>query len=479
MAKLSALIAAVYRRASKDRNDQASVSEQEELGAARCGTEGWEARLYLDNDISASRYAAKDRGDWQRLLADLRAGLIQIVWLWESSRGDRKLYEWVGFLELCRELDVRIYVETHEQLYNLGNHRHMKTLAEEGVHNAYASDETSLRVRRSLAAAAARGRPHGPADYGYVRRYDPVTRKYITQEPDPPRSDIAAEIISRVALRDPVVTIARDLMSRGVLTPKGGTRWSRQTIRQIALNPEYTGCRRLKDGTFAPGWVDGEFTTSWVPITGIETHLAAVAVLGDVTRSTQRPGRQERLLSYLAACGECGASLTGGKDYKGRLQYRCQTRGCGCIHVSQEWLDELVTIAVLDALADPSAAGLYRGDGGEAGRHRAQAERLRSELDEWAAADITPRAYQIREARLLPQIRKAERAAAAAEVPLVLRDLLTAGNLRAGWDHLEVAARRAVIRALMTVTVARAADRTKAARTDPARVTVGWIHAPA
>lgn len=472
MAKLSAPCAGVYRRCSKDRNDQASVSEQEELGLARCDAEGWEARLYLDNDLSASRYATKDRDDWPRLLADLRAGQLAVVWLWESSRGDRKLYEWIGFLELCREHGVRIYVETHEQLYNLRNHRHMKTLADEGVHNAYASDETSLRVQRDLAAAARKGLPHGPADYGYIRRYDPVTRAYITQEPDPETGPVAAGIITRAARNDPVSAIARDLTDRGIPAPKGGAKWSRQTVREIALNPEYTGCRRLKDGTFAPGWVDGTFTTSWVPVIDIETHMAAVKVLNDPARIRQRPGRQERLLSYLAACGPCGEPLAGGKDYAGRPQYRCRVNGC--IHVGMEWLDELVTLAVLDALADPSAAALYRGDDDEAGRHRADAARLRAELDEWAAADITPRAYQIREATLLPRIRNAERAADAADVPLVLRELLTAGNLRAGWDHLEVAARRAIIRALMGITVAKAADRTRAARTDPARVTIGW-----
>lgn len=473
MAKLSVPCAGVYPRCSKDRNDQASVSEQEELGLARCATEGWEPRLYdKDNDRSASRYAKQDREDWPRLLADLGAGLLDVIWLWESSRGDRKLAEWAAFLDLCRGRGVLIYVETHHRAYDMRIPRDWKTMAEDGVANAYASEETSQRVRRGLAGAAARGRPHGPADYGYIRRYDPVTSKYVTQEPHPETGPVVAEIISRAARRDPVAAIARDLDARGVRPPKAPfgplperSRWSRQTVREIALNPAYAGCRRL------PG---GELVRGWEPIVGMEIHLAAAAVLGDVSRSCQRPGRQERLLSYLATCAGCGGQLAGGKDYAGRqAQYRCADRGC--IHVSQEWLDELVTAEVLDALSAPGAAALYRGDDEEAARHRAQAERLRAELDEWAAADITPRAYQIREAKLMPQIRRAERAAAAAAVPLVLRDLLAADTVRTGWGHLEVPARRAVIRALMNVSVARAADRTRAARTDPERVLIDWV----
>lgn len=475
MAKLSVPWAGVYRRCSKDRNDRASVSAQEKAGAARCEAEGWKPCWYEDNDLSASRYAKLDRDDWNRLLDDLRAGILDVIWLWESSRGDRKLSEWARFLDLCRDRGTLIYVETHGRAYDMGNARDWKTLAEDGVNNAYASEETSLRVRRGLDAAAAQGRPHGLVHYGYIRLYDPVTRKYVTQEPDPETGPVAGEIIGRIARRDPVVAIARDLDARGVRPPKApfgplpkNCRWSTQTVREIALNPEYTGCRRLPDGSFVPGWV---------PVVSVETHLTAVEVLKDVTRSTQRPGRQERLLSYLATCRECGGPLTGGKDYKGRPQYRCNTPGCGCIHIGQDWLDELITLAVLHTLADPDWADLHRGDDAQAGRHRAQAERLRAELDEWAAADIMPRAYKIREAKLLPQIRKAERAAAAAETPLLLRELLAAETLRAGWDYLEIPARRAIIRGLMDVSVTRAADRTRAARVDRARVIVEWKHA--
>lgn len=471
MAKLSAPWTGVYRRCSSDRNDRASVSDQEKAGGARCEAEGWKPRWYEDNDISASRFTTAARDDWARLLADLDAGLLDVIWLWESSRGDRKNTGWSAFLDLCRDRGVLIYVETHGRAYDMRNARDWKTLAEDGVNNAYASEETSQRVLRGLAGAAAQGRPHGLVHYGYIRRYNPSDGKYLTQEPDPETAPVAAEIITRAARNEPVITIARDLDARGIRPPKApfgplrkNCRWSRQTVREIAMNPEYTGCRR----------VGGQFIPGWTPVIDLETHRGAVRVLTDVKRSTQRPGRQQRLLSYLARCCECGGRLSGGKDYAGRPQYRCNEPGCGCIHVAQEWLDGLVTIVVLGVLAAPDAAALYRGDDDETARHRELAARLRAELDEWAEADITPRAYKIREDRLLPQIEQAERAAAAAEVPPVLRELLAAENLRAGWDHLDVAARRAVIRSLMDVTVARAADRTRASRTDPARVIVEW-----
>ena len=452
--------AAAYFRCSKDRNDQASVEEQEESGIARCETEGWELRRYEDNDRSASRYARKDRGDWIRLVGDLRAGLFTVVWLWESSRGDRKAYEWLGFLEDCRERGVRIYVETHGRLYDIaGNHRDWKTLADDGVNNAYASDETSLRIKRHLASAARKGRPHGPAGYGIRRVYDQVTGKYLRQEPDPETGPVAAEIIGRIAAGEPVMTIKADLEARRIPGAGGGP-WDRQTIRQIGLNPAYAGLRRH------PG---GEWKPAWQPVVPAEVHRAAAAVLRG--RDSQRPSRQRHLLSYLATC-ECGAALSGHTGRSGALMYKC--RAHGCVNVAMGWLDELVTLAVLDALAAPDAAAAFRPDSEDAARHRGEAAGLRAQLDEWARAAGSPRAYEVKEAQILPQIERAERAAAAAESPPVLRGLLAADDVRAGWDRLNIPSRRDIIRALMGVSVARAESQARAARTDPGRVIIEW-----
>jgi DNA invertase Pin-like site-specific DNA recombinase len=452
--------AAVYLRCSKDRNDEASVEEQEESGDARCAAEGWTPRKYRDNDRSASRYAKKGRDDWLRLVGDLREGRFAIVWLWESSRGDRKAYEWLGFLEDCRERGVRIYVETHGRLYDIrNNHRDWKTLAEEGVHNAYASDETSLRIRRHLAAAARKGRPHGPAGYGIRRVYHPDTGKYIRQEPDPETGPVAAEIITRISRGEPIMTIKADLEARGIPGAGGGP-WDRQTIRQIGLNPAYAGLRRQPDGSWIP---------AWKPVVLAEVHYAAAAVLR--ARDSQRPSRQKHLLSYLAAC-ECGAPLSGYANRYRTLMYKC--RAHGCVNIAMEWLDRHVELAVLGARADPGAADLYRGDGEEGARHRAEAARLRAELDEWAEADISVRAYQVKEAKLLPLIARAEEAAAAASALPALGALLTAGDIRAGWKALELPSRRDVIRALMDVSVMKAPDQARASRMDPGRIVISW-----
>ncbi len=107
-----------------------------------------------------------------------------------------------------------------------------------------------------------------------------------------------------------------------------------------------------------------------------------------------------------------------------------------------------------------SYAAITSGGGIKAAEARAEAAKLRAELDEWAGRDdISARAYQIREAKLLPKIQAAEQRAQVLTVPRPLRDLASPGaDVRARWEAMPVAARREVLKALhITVEVIPAA----------------------
>jgi site-specific DNA recombinase len=74
---------------------------------------------------------------------------VGVLWLWESSRGDRKLSSWAAMLETCREHKVGIYVVTHRRLYDMVNGREWKTLAEDRVDSQAESDKTSEWTRQA------------------------------------------------------------------------------------------------------------------------------------------------------------------------------------------------------------------------------------------------------------------------------------------------------------------------------------------
>jgi hypothetical protein len=68
---------AIYARISDDREGkEAGVKNQEKACRAYVQEKGWQVKeVYIDNDISASQ-SKKKREDYERLLIDLKAGVI-------------------------------------------------------------------------------------------------------------------------------------------------------------------------------------------------------------------------------------------------------------------------------------------------------------------------------------------------------------------------------------------------------------------
>uniref|UniRef100_UPI0018F32878 recombinase family protein n=1 Tax=Streptomyces sp. N35 TaxID=2795730 RepID=UPI0018F32878 len=103
------LRAVVYARVSSDPKQRfRSVSEQVAECTAECERRGWKVvETFQDNDISASRYATKDRPEYQRLFEFLRGGAADVLVTWENSRAERKLDGYVDLRNLCEEHQVQ------------------------------------------------------------------------------------------------------------------------------------------------------------------------------------------------------------------------------------------------------------------------------------------------------------------------------------------------------------------------------------
>lgn len=447
MVDTTQLRAAVYGRQS--RGKAKSITEQITAGRAVIAEEGWQDAGTYSDGTSASRSARTVRDDWQRVLDDIGNGLLDVLILWESSRGDRTPETWFAFLSLCRTKGVQIHIITHERTYDLARARDWKTLAEEGVSNAYETELLSVRVRRGHAGAAASGRPsHGRTPFGFRRTYDPATGALVGQEPDPDTAPIVREIVARVARGEPISTIVDDLNERNVPTLTA-QRWYRQRVRDVASNVAYVGLRVYNGATY-PG--------DWPPLVDPAEFWTAQTVLSDPKRVTTRPGRQRHLLSYLATA-PCGAGLTA---VRGR--YRCSEDGC--VTIVQAETDAMVTRIVLARLARPDAYKALRQAGAENDREviaaRKQAAELGAQLNEWrlsaARHETSAASLAVIEADLTRQIRAAERRAEHASIPPALRQILEPGaDVQVRWDAAPLPARREVIRALALIVIGPAA----------------------
>jgi site-specific DNA recombinase len=236
-----------YLRVSYDRSGrERSQNEQHDDNARACTEHAITlATPYRESgSASASRYARKSRDDFARLLADLESGRFgaNVLVLWESSRGSRKVGEWVTLIELCEDQGVSIFVTTHGREYDPGNARDRRSLLEDAVDSEYESSKVSARARRASAANAAAGKPHGRVPFGYQRRYDERTKAFLAQEPHPDQAPIVREVFIRVRAGHSLRAIARDFEARGFVN-RSGRPFTAAHLRVLALTASYAGVR--------------------------------------------------------------------------------------------------------------------------------------------------------------------------------------------------------------------------------------------
>lgn len=392
------LRASMYTRVSKDvrkgtGKEAISVDSQERECRRVADDEGWAitGKPYCDNDVSASKYSRKTREDWPKLLADMEAGRFDVLIMWESSRGSRKLSEWSQFLEMAAESGVLIHIVSHDRTYDVRKGRDWKTLAGDGVDAEASSNETSQRVRRLKAATRSEGRPDGRVCFGHKREYDPDTRELLRQVAHPLESLVVREIFDRILGGDSLVSITNDLNRRRAL-PKGDPEWVAglpskapyriQAIRQIATRAAHAGKIRH----------EGElFDAQWDPIVPFDQWQAVQQILGDPARRTSiRPGRVQYLLSRIMLCGVCGSYIEV-KRIDGKQRYHCRgvlpdgnrrLEKYGCTAILMDEIEDYVLSRLVKALCSEDLVSLLS-ESDDTGRQEARTRmaEMRAELD--------------------------------------------------------------------------------------------------
>ena len=145
-------------------------------------------------------------------------------------------------IELCEERSVKIAVTTHGRVYDPSNARDRRSLIEDATDAEYETAKLSARARRAAAANAAAGKPHGPTPYGYVRRYDPVTGRLVTQDPEQTEAAVVGELFDRVTKGHSLKAVARDFEQRGIRA-RSGKVFHAATLRAMLQRPLYAGLR--------------------------------------------------------------------------------------------------------------------------------------------------------------------------------------------------------------------------------------------
>jgi site-specific DNA recombinase len=273
----------------------------------------------------------------------------------------------------------------------------------------------------------------------------------------------ALQDVARLLLAGSTLAASVRLLDERGLTTTAGKPWNATSLRRALQSRRYSGRVVYNGADVAEG--------TWPVILDAETQDRLAEVLRDVRRRLQQGTEAKHLLSGLARCGRCGAALYATKG-TGHLTYKCPS--CRLARrVSQ--VDELVEEVVIGRLSRPDAASIFSADT-DLDALRAEVVDLRDRRDglvELMADGLLSRDAVAQQAgRLTRRITEVESRITAALGDSPVARLVDAADVTAAWEMLDVRSRKAVVDALMTVTVLPAG---RGARFALDQVRIEWV----
>lgn len=462
-----AMRAAIYTRISLDRSGQrAGVDRQERDCRDLCAQRGWGvADVYCDNDVSA--YSEADRPEYDRLVGDVAAGMVDVVVAWHQDRLWRSVIEHQLFLDMAAKAGLRAVVTPTAEFdpADADDGFVSTVLAAVAKHQ---SASTARRMARRQQEKAEKGEHHGgPRAFGHT-----VTRDALVEE----EAELIRYAAERVLAGIPEHRIVLEWQAAGHATSHG-KRWSVDALSDLLKQPRIAGLREHK------GVIVGEAT--WPAI----ITPAQFEQLQALFRSRRRGARRSptpSLLSGVLRCWRCGSNLTTNR-WSAKPRYACRaatSRGCAGVAIDFDHANRTVTELVLARVASPEyahALAARKGEGDEDGlvadlatrieRYRARLAMLDDEAFEGSEFDPVDLAHLRREgrARLEDAERNMERIRASSPAAL----LPSPDALTTAWPAMSLDERRAVIFAVVDHVVVDKASK-PFNRFNPGRLEPAW-----
>jgi site-specific DNA recombinase len=445
--------AAIYIRISDDREGQGlGVARQEQDCRALAERLGWtlhpDRPVYRDNDIGASTKSRKARPEFAELLAAVRAGTVDGIVYYSTSRLTRRPMEYEAIIGLVESTGVRLasVASGMVDLTTADGRMVGRILA---ANDAAEAERISERVRRTFVQHREAGRPHttGTRPFGYRP------------------GGIAADPVEAEAIREAARLVIEEGASLGEVvrrwTAAGlqsvtGRPWSRVMVSKILTRPRNAGLVEDHGEIVARGTFDAI-------LDGDTWQALRDALAGRSGLVTARYSRRQHLLSGLIYCGVCGSRMkvSARRDAEGAVRadsfVSCvkETGGCGHVKRNLRLAEAFILGAVERRLADASAFADPDDDSEaaqEAARLTAERETLRAKVErlqalmlddpDFTAEDFVPMVRKLRD-----RIGEVEALLADVELP-ARRDALGEDPL-ADWQAGGFDERREVLEALV------------------------------
>ncbi|GAA3626026.1 recombinase family protein [Microbacterium awajiense] len=450
---------ALYTRISQDKTgERAGVERQakecRELADRRGLTITHE---YSDNDVSA--YSGKRRDGFDALLRAVSTGEVDRVLVWHPDRLYRRSADLEKLINLVEQHNIKIVTVTAGDFdLNTATGRAVaRTLV------AWSGFEVEQKTDRQKSAYRQRaergGWPFAHRPFGYQR-----VNGEIVQVPD--EAAVLRDILSRYYEKlEPRHAIMRDLNQRGILTPRRKP-WGIIQLRDVLTNDRYGGVVKHGDTVL-------DVKPSWEPIVDRDVWL------GWRSRAAKRKRKStfssaKYLLTGIARCDVCGAVCFVKHRADGGRSYFCSD--LGCVQRSVPAVDDLVERLVIGRLSMPDASQVFAPRNEDTADISREIEAKQARLDDMAAlvADGTLSADAVRaEAKpLREQMERLRAVLAERQARATIPAELFQQHAGEAWDSLPLIRKRAVVSAIMRVSIGRQAN---PRIFDPEAVRIEWV----
>ena len=280
--------------------------------------EGWVAlpTRYDDHGFSGGN---TERPAFQRLIADVQAGKLDVVATYKTDRVSRSLSDFTNFMALLEKHGVGFVSTT--QSFDTRTSMGRLTLNILASFSQFEREVISERISDKLQATRRKGMWTGGRP---VLGYDVVTKKLVVNADE---ADQVRAIFDLYVERGSIGEVMHELRSRGgrnktFVGKRGqaiaGREFTKATLHGLLTNPRYRGQITTKEG----------------PVTGeheaIVTAEAWDAVQAQLASNRQHGGADVRnksgaLLRGLLRCGRCGSTMIHTFTTRGTVRNRYYT----------------------------------------------------------------------------------------------------------------------------------------------------------
>lgn len=435
------LKAVVYCRISQDRTGEGiGVAQQEEDARKLAELRGWDVvAVKTDNDLSAK--GQKKRPGFIEALALVEAGTAQVIVAWDWTRLERNRRDGLRLIEACEKANAIIALVRGSDIDMSTPSGRLVADMLSGVAR-HEIDVKGDRIRRARERDALAGKFHGGVrPFGYAK--DGVTV-------------VLAEAIEVVKATEAIVagaslrSVVKALNDSGMRTTLGNA-WTTVETRDMLRRARNAGLSVYRGEVVAQA--------VWPGIVPEESWRAVVDILSNPERRTTPGNRTKWLGSGIYRCGGEGCAETVICSKSGPTRkpcYRCRTRK----HITRavEPVDEFIQEVVIERLSREDALDLLDdGQGEDVAPLQTEALALRQRLDRQAELHaegvLDDRQLIIGSQNIRAKLVEVEGRIAEAGQGSVFQGVVGTEDPRATWFGLELGRKRAVLDALLTVTI--------------------------